>query len=336
LIVVSRIVLIAVTLFTALAHAGPVSISINGRQASDPVTAYEYGMFIEPIGGLIARSLWAELLDDRKFYYPIVAASKDPPLPQSVEGRPGITYRKWRPIGGDVAVTMDSQDPYVGAQSASVAVGDSTPRGFGQAGFGVAKGKRYIGHLMLSGDEGAKVQAALIWGPNPDDRQVVTLAPPGPNWQSASFEFTPGAGAADARFEITGTGTGKFRVGVVSLMPAENIDGWRADTCAILRTLHSGMWRLPGGNFLSNWDWHGAIGPRDRRAPMFDHAWSAMQSNDVGMDEYMALTRIIGVEPYVTVNAGLGDANSAVEEVQYLNGAPDSEWGAKRAGNGHP
>src|SRR5581483_10590245 len=139
-----------------------------------------------------------------------------------------------------------------------------------------------------------------------------------------------------ARLEITGTGTGRFRVGVVSLMPADAIEGWRADTTAILRTLHSGMWRLPGGNFLSDWDWHGAIGPRDKRASMFDYAWSAMQPNDLGMDEYMELTRIIGVEPYVTVNAGLGDANSAAEEVEYLNGPSTGEWGAKRAANGHP
>ena len=89
-------------------------------------------------------------------------------------------------------------------------------------------------------------------------------------------------------------------------MPVDNINGWRADTTAILRTLHSGMWRLPGGNFLSNWDWKSAIGPRAQRAPIFDRAWSAMQPNDLGMDEYMELTRIIGVEPYITVNAGLG------------------------------
>jgi alpha-N-arabinofuranosidase len=69
---------------------------------------------------------------------------------------------------------------------------------------------------------------------------------------------------------------------------------------------------------------------------VFDYAWSAMQPNDVGMDEFMELTHIIGVEPYVTVNAGLGDANSAAEEVEYLNGAASTEWGAKRAANGHP
>jgi len=69
-----------------------------------------------------------------------------------------------RPIGGDDAVTMDSQDPYVGAQSASVAVGESTPRGFGHAGFGVAKGKVYSGHFVLNGDPGTQVQVALRWG----------------------------------------------------------------------------------------------------------------------------------------------------------------------------
>jgi alpha-N-arabinofuranosidase len=54
------------------------------------------------------------------------------------------------------------------------------------------------------------------------------------------------------------------------------------------------------------------------------------------MDEYMELTKIIGVDPYVTVNAGLGDASSAAQEVEYLNGSPTSEWGSKRATNGHP
>jgi alpha-L-arabinofuranosidase len=324
-------------LFATAAQAGaPVTITINAQAHAEPVTQYEYGMFIEPIGGLIARTLWAEMLDDRKFFYPIVPEGKDAPAPESVEGRRGITYRRWRPIGSDTAVTMDTHDPYVGRQSASVAVEGSTPRGFGQGGIGLVKGKKYIGHLLLSGDPSVKAQVVLIWGPAPADRQTVSLPAPSSDWQSAPFELTAGADASDAHLKITGTGSGKFRIGAVSLMPADNINGWRTDTTAMIATLHSGMWRLPGGNFLSDWDWHGAIGPRDKRAPMFDHAWSAMQPNDLGMDEYMELTRIIGVEPYVTVNAGLGDANSAAQEVEYLNGPASSEWGAKRAANGHP
>ena len=318
------------------AWAQALQVSIDAGRASEPVSKYEYGMFIEPIGPLVARSLWAEMLDDRKFYYPIQPAPKDAPAPQTVEGRPGVMPRRWRPIGGDDAVVTDSQDPYVGAHSASVTVHGSVARGFGQAGIGIAKGQTYTGHLLLSGDPGVRVEVALIWGDASDQRQVVTLPALTSAWQSVAFRFTPDAGTDNARFEITGTGQGRFRVGAASMMPADNINGWRADTTAILRALHSGFWRLPGGNFLSNWDWHGAIGPRDKRAPMFDWAWSAMQPNDFGMDEWMELTRILGVEPYVTVNAGLGDANSAAEEVEYLNGPADGEWGAKRAANGHP
>lgn len=328
--------LLIAPLMAGATSAQPLKATIDAHHPADPVSAYEYGMFIEPIGGLIARTLWAEMLDDRKFFYPVVPEGKDAPAPRSVEGRPGMTYRRWRPIGAVDAVTMDSHDPYVGRQCVSVAVEGSAARGLGQSGLGIAKGRSYAGRVLLSGDPGVRVQVALVWGAGPDDRQIVMLPPPGPAWQSLPFVFTPGIGSNDARLEIIGTGHGSFRVGVISLMPADNVDGWRADTTAILRKLHSGIWRLPGGNFVSNWDWHSALGPRDRRAPMFDHAWSALQSNDLGLDEYLELTRILDVEPYVTVNAGLGDANSAAEEVEYLNGSPASEWGAKRAANGHP
>ncbi|WP_240502049.1 alpha-L-arabinofuranosidase C-terminal domain-containing protein [Sphingomonas panacis] len=320
----------------APAVSNGVTVRIDATQRSTPVSPHEYGMFIEPIGGLVNRTLWAELIDDRKFYYPVVPASRDTPPPLNAEGKPGVSYRKWRPIGGDDAVTMDTANPYVGTQSASVTLGGAGPRGLGQAGLGVARGKRYSGHLWISGDAGAAVTVSLVWGPRPEDRQSIALPAPAAAWQQADFAFTPGAESKDARLEITGTGTGRFRVGAVSLMPADNINGWRADTTAIAKSLNSGFWRLPGGNFLSDWDWHEALGPRDKRPPMFDHAWSAMQTNDLGMDEWMELCRIIGVEPYVTVNAGLGDANSAAEEVEYLNGAASTDWGAKRVANGHP
>ena len=316
--------------------AEPVKVTIDGARRAAPVTKYEYGMFIEPIGGLVARTLWAEMLDDRKFYYPVVTPALDKPPPLNAEGRPGVTYRKWRPVGGDDAVIMDTKAPYVGAQSPSVAVDGRTRKGLSQSGIGLAKGKRYDGYVLLSGDPGAQVEVALVWGPGLADRQTVTLPAPDQDWKRATFSFTPTADAADARIEITGQGSGSFRIGAASLMPSDNIRGWRADTTTIARSLNSGMWRLPGGNFLSNWDWHGALGPRDLREPMFDHAWSAMQPNDIGLDEWMDLTQILDVEPYVTVDAGLGDANSAAEEVEYLNGPVTSPWGARRAANGHP
>lgn len=45
----------------------PIAASIDVQQTSEPVSKYEFGMFIEHIGALIYRSLWSEMLDDRKF-----------------------------------------------------------------------------------------------------------------------------------------------------------------------------------------------------------------------------------------------------------------------------
>src|SRR3546814_20796984 len=111
--------------------------------------------------------------------------------------------------------------------------------------------------------------------------------------------------------EVTGPGVVWLLGGVESWGLASNSHVWRVDTWAIRKWVRSGFWRLRGSNFLSNWDWHGAIGPRDKRAPMYDHDWSGMQANDFGMDEWMTLTRLIGVEPYVTVDAGLGEIGRA-------------------------
>ena len=118
-------------------------------------------------------------------------------------------------------------------------------------------------------------------------------------------------------------------------MPADNIDGFRPEVISLLRQLHSGFWRLPGGNFIADFSWYDSVGPRDKRPPVMDYAWHAVQPNDVGMDEFMTFCRLIGVEPYITVNAQFGDAHSAAQEVQYMNGSVHTPMGAWRARNGH-
>ncbi len=198
------------------------------------------------------------------------------------------------------------------------------------------KGKRYEGHIYLRGTKTATVRVILIWGEGPQARQSITLPRLSNTYRKFPFSFTAGADTADGVFEISGTGSGSFHIGTVSLMPADNIEGFRPDTIALLRQIHSGFWRLPGGNFVSDFSWYDSVGPRDKRPPVFDYAWNAVQPNDVGMDEFMTLCRLLGAEPYITVNAGFGDAHSAAEEVEYLNGSVNTRLGAMRARNGHP
>ena len=314
----------------------PLVVKINTTQTSAPTSKYEFGMFIEHLGPLVYRSLWSEMLDDRKFYFPITAGEPEPPAKAPGGGSSRMQLRQWRPVDSADAVTMDKDDPFVGVQTPRIALDGPAPQGIRQSGLSVVQGNQYIGYIWLKGTPGSTVRVSLIWGEGTGARETASFEHLTSTYTKRLFRLPAKASSDRASFEITGTGSGSFYVGTVSLMPADNIEGFRPDTIALLRQLHSGMWRLPGGNFLSDWSWYNGVGPRDKRPPTYDYAWNAMQSNDVGLDEFMTLCRLIGVEPYITVNAGFGDEHSAGEEVEYMNGSTHTRLGAERARNGHP
>ena len=60
------------------------------------------------------------------------------------------------------------------------------------------------------------------------------------------------------------------------------------------------------------------------------------KSNDVGLHEWVALCRLLGAEPDLTINSGYGSAREAAEEVEYCNSSIQTRMGATRARNGHP
>ncbi len=312
----------------------PILAVVHADQVARPVSRYEYGMFIENLGPLVYRTLWAEMLDDRKFYVPI-----QPEAPHAKAPRGFFRFlreRQWRPVGPPSAVVMDPRNPWVGSHSPCVQLGGAAPRGFRQSGLAVVAGKRYEGRIYLRGTPGASVTVTLAWGPGAAARQSVTFAHLPGAYQKFPLAFTAGASTDNAVLAITGVGRGRFHVGAVALMPADNVDGFRPEVIALLRQLHSGFWRFPGGNFVSDFSWYNAVGDRDKRPPTFDYAWHAVQPNDVGLDEFMTLCRLIGAQPYITVNAGFGDAHSAAQEVEYMNGPVTERLGAMRAHNGHP
>jgi alpha-L-arabinofuranosidase len=92
-----------------------IVVNIDTQKTADPVSNYEFGMFIEHIGPLIYRSLWSEMLDDRKFYFPISSAKAEPATPPPTG--PSRQLRRWVPVGPDNVVQPDKNQPFVGDQS---------------------------------------------------------------------------------------------------------------------------------------------------------------------------------------------------------------------------
>lgn len=291
-----------------------VTANIDAAKTGVPVSKYIYGQFIEHLGRCIYGGIWAEMLEDRKFYYAV--DDKESP---------------WKSIGG--AVEMVTEHAFVGAHTPRVHAGG----GIAQSGLGLIKGKRYDGRIVLAGS--GTVTVSLVWGEGMRERdtELVNIAPrsdtSGPFYYATyPLHFRAGASTDNARLEITASEP--TLVGTLSLMPADNVHGMRSDTLALLKQLDSPVYRWPGGNFVSGYDWRDGIGDRDKRPPRKNPAWLGIEHNDFGLHEFMDFCKEIRTEPYISVNSGQGSVELARDEVEYVNGAPDTPMGKLRAQNG--
>ena len=295
--------------------------AIDATQTLAPISKYIYGQFIEHLGRCIYQGIWAEMLEDRKFFYAI-----------------GDKESLWKAIGDARNVRMNPVLPFVGVHVPEIRVkGTGEAGGIVQEKLAVIAGKDYVGRVVVAGDPGAApIQVSLAWGGGENDRQTVRIAELTDDYRTAPLAFRAGASSEDARLEIFSTGSEAFRVGTVSLMPADNVDGFRPDVLDLLKKLNSPIYRWPGGNFVSGYNWKEGLGDPDKRPPRKNPAWLGVEHNDVGIHEFLNLCRLINTEPYVTVNSGQGNETLAAEEVEYANGSAETPMGKWRAQNGHP
>jgi alpha-N-arabinofuranosidase len=294
----------------------PVRVAVEAGQTGEPISKYVYGQFIEHLGRCIYGGLWAEMLEDRKFYHDV-----------------GADASPWKALQGADRVAMETTDPFVGSHTPRL----TAPGGLAQGELALRKGRKYVGRVWLTGEAGAApVKVSLAWGDGPGDRQTVTVGTLTAKYARAPLTFVAGADTEHGRLEIVAAGKGSALVGAVSLMPADNVSGLRADTLALLKELGAPVYRWPGGNFVSGYDWKDGISNPDRRPPRKNPAWKGFEPNDFGLDEFMTFCRLVGAEPLVVVNTGLGEVAGAVEELQYANGGRDTPMGQLRAKNGHP
>ena len=321
--------------------AQQISVAIDADKTGEPISKYIYGQFIEHLGRCIYGGIWAEMLEDRKFYFPITddykphsTADKD----KMVGYFPILTGSPWRVIGPAGSVEMVTEDSYVGEHTPEIQLaGDGTAGGIEQPKLALIKGKEYVGRIVLAGSpEAAPIKVSLIWGKGKKGRKTVTVDKINSQFTKVPLHFKAKAATNNGRLRIVGNGKGTFRIGTVSLMPADNIDGMRADTLKLLKQLNSPVYRWPGGNFVSGYDWKDGIGDPDKRPPRKNPAWTGIEHNDFGVHEFIRFCREINTEPYIAVNSGLGGVESAAELVEYANGAVDTPMGRLRGQNGDP
>ncbi len=117
--------------------------------------------------------------------------------------------------------------------------------------------------------------------------------------------------------------------------PTADEQGFRTDFINSLKVTDMPAVRLPGGNFVSAWQWKDSIGPKSERKVHLDPAWYQYITNDVGHDEYLQWAEKVGTEPMYTVNLGTGTMQDAMDLVEYTNHEGGTYWSDLRKKNGH-
>lgn len=297
----------------------PTPAIFDLTKKGEPISPHIYGQFLEHLGHCINQGIWSELLLDRKFFYAL-----------GMDGSP------WHPVGHP-QIAMDPIDPFVGEWTPVIDGGDKGGDGIFQGDIWFKKGATYTGYVWLKGDAFAgPVIVSFIYGPGPRDRINYAIPTIPDRYQKFEFGFVSPLTTTAGRLEFTSGGVGKLFIGTASLMPADNVDGIRPDIVEQMKKLDGTLYRWPGGNFVSGYNWKDGIGDRDRRPPRKNPAWSGLEPNDFGAHEYMKLCELVGFEPLVVVNTGLGTEEMAVEELEYFNGSLQTPMGKLRAAHGHP
>ena len=117
--------------------------------------------------------------------------------------------------------------------------------------------------------------------------------------------------------------------------PTADGEGMRRDFYEALKDANLPAVRMPGGNFVSGWQWKDSIGPRNERKAHLDMAWAQFIPNDVGHDEYLRWAEKAGAEAIYTVNLGTGTLQDAADCVEYTNFPGGTWWSDLRKKNGH-
>ena len=96
-------------------------------------------------------------------------------------------------------------------------------------------------------------------------------------------------------------------------------EGFRGDVLALTQELGVSTVRYPGGNFVSGYRWEDGTGPMATRPRRLDLAWHSTETNEVGVNEFIAWTRAAGTEPMMAVNLGTRGVQEALNLLEYCN-----------------
>ena len=344
-------------LFIYITAGSQRTLTVHADKPTAAVSPHMWGIFFEDINFAADGGLYAELVKNRSFEFPL----------------PMMGWREWKQSGTGKILIINEAARSTNKRFARVTVTDGS-YGLSNEGFrgmGIHAGKNYnLSFLARTDDASLRIRFQLI---NNSGKTIAetTVQGIGKDWQSHRAVLHTSDTAQKGRLQIWFEGKGSIDIDMISLFPEDTWknrpNGLRADLVQWLADLKPGFIRFPGGCIvegrdLSNrYQWKKTVGnPIDRQLIMnrwnveFRHKLTPdyFQSFGLGFYEYFLLSEDLGAEPLPILNCGMacqynsGEVASmddldpyiqdALDLIAFANGDQSTEWGKLRAAMGHP
>jgi alpha-N-arabinofuranosidase len=309
-------------LATSGASSGVAVLLMDTDRVAGTIDERIYGHFLEHINHSVVDGLYAEQVRGQGF-----------------EGKDFADY--WRPVGDPGATSLVEEKFEQGTRSVRLAVNGGTG-GIRQDRFYLEAGQKYDGSVWLKPEQGTPAVSLRILSSSGRELAKRPLKTNGTSWQSVSFEFESSASDRNATLELVAAGTGTVLVDFISLMraSARATGKLRPDLLGALKGLAPPFIRWPGGSYASVYKWKDGIGPAVSRKYNPNTIWGGYSDYyGFGTDEFLELCRQLGAAPMIVLAATSTDPAQlqyALEWIHYLVDPPTTEWGRRRAANGHP
>ncbi|MBR5380161.1 MAG: hypothetical protein IK140_06465 [Clostridia bacterium] len=320
-------------------HASDTVTAVFDESMGARVSPLMFGTNIEHTRSCVYKGLSAQMLRNRKF------AGK--PTFQSGQAH------EWYPVGENPLLLF--AEPYTRHHELYhmrranemnsqrlVNLHPGSLCGIGQHELCVAKGERYAFRAVAKASQPLTLRVSLTSRSGGTEYASAAIAVSGSDWQTYEAVLACGAADPDADIRIAFTDGAVLTLGAVSLLPEDNFRGMRRDAVEKLRELGVKLIRWPGGNFAGEYNWLDGLLPCDMRAPLA--SWLGIETqpltmgfdaHEIGTDDFIALCREVGAEPFITINPCWNTPEENAAWVEYANGDPSTPYGALRAGRGH-
>ena len=173
--------------------------TIHAQRKRAPIDPFIYGQFIEHLGRCIYGGIWAEMLEDRKFYFPITADYHPYRNEKQDEAMrfPVVARSPWQIIGDAEGVAMIRDDSFVGQHTPLVSPGVAIQ----QNDLGIVAGRKYVGYIWLKSAGDAQITVTLS-----DAKGTAAIDGIGSTYAKHEFSFAADASTDKASLKIAVAG----------------------------------------------------------------------------------------------------------------------------------